>query len=68
MTSCKCMLENKSATLSFPQRVVLSATIILYTFENKNLVVYNLNVLLCVKVLQLALCLSLAIKKVEKFF
>ena len=68
MTSCKCMLENKSATLLFPQRVVLSATIILYTFENKNLVVYNLNVLLCVKVLQLALCLSLAIKKVEKSF
>lgn len=68
MTSCECMLENKSATPSFPQRVVLSATIILYTFENKNLVVYNLNVLLCVKVLQLALCLSLAIKKVEKSF
>ena len=49
------MLENKSATLLFPQRVVLSATIILYNFENKNLVVYNLTVLLCVKVHQLAL-------------
>ena len=68
MTSCKSMLENKSATLSFPQRVALSATIILYAFENKNLVVYNLNVLLWVELHQLALCLSLAIKKVEKSF